>query len=430
MNAEKTDKRGVNATKVEAKVSLFDIALSLSKIVDMISHLLANHHIKVASISVQMARNLALPEDRTADLCLAALLHDIGGLTRKERLETLDFEVSAPHMHAKAGYLLIRDIKPLSAAADIIRFHHVPWNDGRGDEWGGNPVPYESHILHVADRASTLLVTGQEERGIKGISEQIRNGAGVMFPAELTDVFEETTANWRSHGEIEEVFSEIAHDIREHVLTLGLSDLFEMGVMLCHLIDFRSHFTAYHSNGVAANADEIARISGFSEEDCRSIKIAGFLHDIGKLAIPVELLEKPGSLEKSEYEIIKKHPLYTYSALKPMVALDEINMLASCHHERLDGTGYPFGRKGKELPAGARILAVADIFTALTEDRPYRPGLPPEEAVVILKNLAEKKKIDGDIVSILVKNVEDIYTNHLTAIEATLAAFEEFKENL
>ncbi len=140
---------------------------------------------------------------------------------------------------------------------------------------------------------------------------------------------------------------------------------------------------------------------GWSKMELKHLLIAGLLHDLGKLAIPDEILEKPGALTSNEYDIIKMHPYFTYLILSSIPGFDEVAQWTISHHERLDGKGYPMEVDADNIPQGARIIAVADRFTALTEDRPYRKKMPIPEAFKILNNDVKNNIIDGKILDVL-----------------------------
>ena len=140
------------------------------------------------------------------------------------------------------------------------------------------------------------------------------------------------------------------------------------------------------------------------------MEIAGNLHDIGKLAIPNAILNKPGKLTKEEFAVMKSHTYYTYSVIKTIGGLEQIAEWAAFHHERLDGSGYPFHCTADELSTGARILMVADIFTALAEDRPYRKGMSKEGIYQIIKQFSDRRLLDTRIVDLLFENYEEIFS--------------------
>ncbi len=171
------------------------------------------------------------------------------------------------------------------------------------------------------------------------------------------------------------------------------------------LLTFRSNRLP-HSAGVAKTAEKIAEIMGFSPNECKKMRVAGYLHDLGKLVIRDEILEKPGKLAPEEYCEMKSHTYNTFQLLSLIPQFQEINAWASYHHERLDGSGYPFHLKGEGLPLGSRIVAVADVFTALKEDRPYRKGMDDDAAKKVLWDMAVGGALDAKVISVLFDHYE------------------------
>jgi len=137
------------------------------------------------------------------------------------------------------------------------------------------------------------------------------------------------------------------------------------------------------------------------------MKIAGYLHDLGKLAVPQEILEKPAKLNDYEFNIMRSHVFYTYRILANRNGLEQINEWASLHHERLNGKGYPFHLKAADISFGSRIMAVADVFTAIAEDRPYRKGLSKDQIIRTLSHMGVDS-LDSKIVNSLIEKFEYI----------------------
>ncbi|MCX5783329.1 MAG: HD domain-containing protein, partial [Elusimicrobia bacterium] len=137
-------------------------------------------------------------------------------------------------------------------------------------------------------------------------------------------------------------------------------------------------------------------------------EMAGYLHDLGKIAIPGEILQKPGSLDREEFNTVKAHPYHTYNTLKHIPFFEGISQWAGYHHERLDGEGYPFRLKDEELSLGCKIMAVADVFTALTEERPYRKCSGSDSAMRVIRESAKKRTLDPDISALLDKDCEEV----------------------
>jgi len=157
---------------------------------------------------------------------------------------------------------------------------------------------------------------------------------------------------------------------------------------LAATIDARHHLTAGHSHRVARYTVGIAREMGLPKKEIEILRVAAFLHDYGKIGIPDSILAKPGKLTEEEYAQMKRHPALTKEILgKIYLSADYkgIPGLASTHHEKLDGSGYPFGLKDGEIPLGGRIMAVADVFDAITSKRDYREGMPYPEALEQLR---------------------------------------------
>ena len=151
------------------------------------------------------------------------------------------------------------------------------------------------------------------------------------------------------------------------------------------VIDAKSAFTFAHSERMADVTWRLAGHLGLDGRQATRLRRAALLHDIGKLAVPNRILDKPGKLSESEWEAIKAHPRFTFEILDRVPGFRDMAFEASLHHERLDGRGYHRGVEGAELPIGARIMAVADVFDALRADRPYRAGLPLDQVLSMLR---------------------------------------------
>jgi HD-GYP domain-containing protein (c-di-GMP phosphodiesterase class II) len=193
-----------------------------------------------------------------------------------------------------------------------------------------------------------------------------------------------------------------------NILVLYIDDIVDLAFIFSQIIDFRSSFTARHSAGVAKTAERFAQLVGFSPYERKMMLVAGYLHDLGKLAINNEVLEKPEKLNDFEFNEIRAHTYYTYHLLAPIEQLNTINTWASYHHEKLNGEGYPFHIKGENLSLGSRIMAVSDVFTAITENRPYRKSMEDDRAKKVLNGMVTNGSLDGTLVSILTDNFRTI----------------------
>lgn len=185
----------------------------------------------------------------------------------------------------------------------------------------------------------------------------------------------------------EERNKELEKNIREILEANKKLDRLNWGALraLARTVDAKSSWTAGHSERVTGLALKTARMLGLSQEGLDNLHRAGLLHDIGKIGVPQEILDKPGKLTKEEYRTMCEHPEKGASILEPIEDYAEIIPLIRQHHEWLNGGGYPNGLKGEDITLGARILAVADVFDALISDRPYRAGIPLERVISIIK---------------------------------------------
>jgi len=417
----------------EPHIPLYDMILCLATTTDLVSPRLANHQKRVAYIAWSLGEELRLSQQERVELILAGTTHDLGALSLRERLDTLNFEDTQPQRHAEAGYHILRDFEPFTEVARLVRFHHIPWADGAGRRNDGEAVPLGSHILHLADRIDVLLdrsasILGQAET----ILATVRGETGRLFAPELVEAFAARAVREFFWFDLDSPFIDefLRKRTRSFSAALDLDAMADLARVFGHAIDFRSPFTAVHSSGVAATAEALARLAGMSERECRLMHIAGYMHDFGKLALPSEILEKPEALTETEFDIVKSHAFHAHRLLEPIAEFDTLNAWISFHHERLDGTGYPFRLDGDSLPLGSRIMAVADVFTAIAEDRPYRPGMSPDEALGVLRQMALDGALDPRLTRLLGEHLPAINTLRERVQGEALLAFRTFQQQL
>jgi HD-GYP domain-containing protein (c-di-GMP phosphodiesterase class II) len=411
-------------------IDMFNLATSIARVVDLMNPALGDHHMRVAFLACRLGEVLGMSVEERYELATAGALHDIGAFSLQERLELLEFEDSKAGEHSMAGYLLLRDFEPFSSIARMIRFHHVPWKYGKGSVQNGESVPPGSHILHLADRVAVKVSKDRALLGqVSSICEAIAQGKNDVFVPEHVEAMLELAKRdhvWMevTSGSIESI---LRRSVASHTKELDLDGLLDFSRMICRLIDFKSEFTATHSTGVAAAAVALAGFMGFSKEEQKLMQIAAYLHDLGKIAVPSEILEKPGMLTDDELFVMRSHVYYTYEILEPIDILGITSTWGALHQERLDGSGYPFGYKGEELSLGARIMGVADVFTALTENRPYRKGMEKKRAVEILQTMADKGELDERLVNTVADNFDEMNRIREIAQEQASEEYSEFR---
>ena len=398
---------------VKESIDAGRLVLTFSNALDLAEPVLRRHQQRVAYIILRMCKVGKFSFESVRTFYTAALFHDIGALSIREKKALKTFEFLDVSRHAEVGYRLLKDHFWLTREASIIRYHHRTWEEWKNSEHKlTEDVVLGSQLINLADYVDRLLNMKQcVLHQFPRIIDEIISFKGKFFHKYVVDLFMEV-------AEKEEFWLNlVADDLTEYLfaenplkdkkinfnLLIALSELFR------NVIDFRSRFTATHSAGVSATASKIGEILGFSKREVAMLEVAGNLHDIGKLVIPDFILEKPSKLDKKEFQIMIKHVFYTFYILRSVKGLEQITKWASLHHEKLNGSGYPFHLNGDEIDLGARILTVADIFTALAEERPYRKGLGYKELISFLKKSAKNGEIDSNIVKIVVENYKDIF---------------------
>jgi HD-GYP domain-containing protein (c-di-GMP phosphodiesterase class II) len=416
---------------------LGDLMISLSQAIDMMNSCLVGHHRRVGYMAYHLADLMQLPQDEKSDILLAGLIHDIGALSLRDRLDMMRFESDFARVHCEAGYYLLRHFAPLRRVAEIIRYHHHWWDEvpphAREKDSAGNGY-HGGQVLHLADRIDVLInrqenVISQEPE----IARLIAAEAGKRFMPAAVEAFEDLRqyeyfwlymSPYYIQGKIGEYLEESSFT------EIDLDQLLAFSEIFVNLIDFKSRYTATHTSGVSATAMALARLLGFEEDRLMLIRIASNLHDIGKLTVPTEILEKPASLDYKEFSMIRGHTFYTFNILETLKLPWDIHKWASFHHERFKGTGYPFHVKEEEISLEAKIITLADVFTAIAEDRPYRPGMSREEADAVLQSMVADKRLDARLVEILRENFLYIDSARRTAQQDAARRYATFQSHL
>ena len=400
------------------KFSLSEIVRSLSETLDLVFIGLGvdwgglSHSSKVCYIACKISEQMNLDKGLSGDLYYAALLHDVGLVLTKEAEIMTRFDAPEDFLHCKRGYLILKKCSYTERLANIILHHHDKWAGSNTSGFTGNIIPICSRIIYIADRIDVLIrpnkyILHQK----KEIVNTINKHSGTYFDPQVVAAFNKI-ANLESFWF--DLQTKHTEDLLQNYkfgenIKLGYDELEHVSEIFAHIVDSKSKFTLEHSHRVAVIANALAKKLKFSPFECEITKVAGLLHDLGKLAILDDILEKSSKLSDDEMEIMKRHTYYTFLILKKVCGLETVAQWAAFHHEKLDGSGYPFHAKGDIIPLGARILAVSDVFTALTEDRPYRKGHTKEAMCEILNTYASVGTLDSSVVNIAIENIDDFY---------------------
>lgn len=393
------------------KISAYEILMCFSSALDLISPLVAGHQIRVAYIALKLAQEMKLDKNDTDLLVIAACIHDIGATTVKQRNDIIDPNYESDGTHEKVGYYYTNESKMFSNVSKIIRHHHQDWDYSKGCIVDGEKIPEVTHILHLADRIDTYIdkdsyILHQVDKIVNEVVEKKDS----KFKPELVDVLIRLSKNEAFWLDIvsKGIESKLFKEANLPKVMLDLDGIYDITSWFSDIIDFRSRFTSVHSKGVAISAQKIGEYMGLSKKDQKILNISGYLHDLGKLAVPNKILEKNGKLDKYEFEVVRCHTYHTYYVLSRIKGLKYITKYAAYHHERIDGNGYPFHVKGRQIPIGSRIVAVADVFTAIAEDRPYRIGMTRKQIFDIMAQKGDNKALDKEIVKVFLDNFDDI----------------------
>jgi HD-GYP domain-containing protein (c-di-GMP phosphodiesterase class II) len=421
-----------------------DIALSgvigaLSYALDITEGQPAGHSVRSCMIGMRIAEQLDLPPRDRSELFYALLLKDAGCSANAERMAALfgaDDRVakrtsklidwSSP-LHAflwslrtvapgaslreRAAYLrgikdegdvthqfmaarcdrgaeIARMLYLAEGTAAAIRSLDEHW-DGRGQPDGlqGEAIPLLARILCIAQTLEIFHAHG----GVRAARAVVRRRRGRWFDPALVDAALTIEPSFWDTLEQPDVSG---WEPADRVLVADDERLDRIAEAFARVIDAKSPFTARHSERVAEIAVGIGGGLGFDPIAQRDLRRAGLLHDIGKLAISNRILDKPGKLTDEEFAAVKAHPAATLAILGRAPCFAPIAALAANHHERIDGTGYPRGLAGDALDLPMRVLAVADVYEALTADRPYRGPLPEEQALEIVSRDVPRR-LDG-----------------------------------
>lgn len=396
-------------------IDLRQMILAIETAVSLVGMNDTNHGKRVGFIAAQLGQRLGFSE---LDLQFAfelGLLHDCGVSTEQMHASLVNhFDWIDAHIHCEIGYRLLKDFEPLARFAMPIRHHHTAWEKLRTLGLRAQDARM-ANLVFLADRidvlgamhySSDILLARRE------IVRSIASHAGEAFDPRFVEAFVElqrSEAFWIALEDRHITRYTWDMGLFESRAPLTLEQLRQLSLILAYIVDQKSPFTARHSVRVADLAKYLAGIYGLSPEQCAKIEMAGLLHDLGKLHTPDRILEKPGPLDEAERSIMDQHSYETFEILRHIRGIGEVALWAAYHHEVMDGTGYPFHPRKEDLTTESRLLAVADIFQALVQDRPYRRGMELPRILSILDDMVAKGKLDPAVVELAREHAEECF---------------------
>lgn len=352
------------------------------------------------------------------DVITAGLLHDCGVSSTDEHEHLVkEIEWDRVQDHCNRGENLLLNQPDYRHIARAIGYHHTRWVDLSGD------LDHQlANLIFLADRIDVLAATRVDDilTEKKEIIDIISSFSDYLFSPCLVNIFIKLAQKdifWLSWSEAhtgEYLENWFNSDPMERV---EYSDLKPQITLFSSCVDGKSPFTYNHSMGVAALARKIAELWGLKGEKLTKIELAGHLHDLGKLKVPDIILDKPGKLTEKEIDVIRHHSYDTFTILAKVRGLEDIAKWASQHHEKLNGSGYPWAESAKEISIESRILTIADIFQALAQSRPYKDAFELNSIISKLLEMCKKGELDRDIVELVKENRHECLEAALTEHE-------------
>ena len=343
---------------------------------------LMNHGYRVAYIVSEMLKPYFHEDARKIrDVCFLALLHDIGAYKTDEISKMLQFDTNDVLAHSVYGYLFIKYFSPLKKLSGAILLHHATWQVLEHSEVFPEGIRLLAQVIHVADRIDVAMevqhLTWEETAAL------LKKGSGTKFSPVIADLALACDFHTPFEGDTdaESLFFQLFSEI-----PLTQDEITDYLKMLIFTIDFRSRHTVTHTITTTTISAELAKRMGMNEEECNQIICGSMLHDLGKIGIPVEILEYPGKLSPQAMNIMRTHVDITEKIFGEVIE-DTVKSLALRHHEKLDGSGYPRGLAAADLSTGERIVAIADIISALSGTRSYKTAFSKDKICTIITEL-------------------------------------------
>lgn len=393
------------------QVDIRQLVHSLSDTLDLVGVDEVQHGKRVAFMAHSCANVMDLSGKELDRLYHAALLHDCGvSSTEVHRKLVSELDWSESEEHCIRGEELLGRCRVFEGLPQIIRYHHTHWEDM--PDFIDPQTALFSNLIYLVDRVDALIAQNGETDILMArhsICDTIEKYRGRFFETGLTDTFLRV-----AESEIFWLMLDPRH-LTRYLMEMEKGALpvmadpdtvLEMAEVFADIVDAKSAFTLAHSKGVGRLARYLGHLAGLDEQNPDMLEVAGLLHDLGKLNVPDAVLEKPGPLTDKERSIMLRHSFESYQILRRISGFEQIARWAAFHHEELSGGGYPFRKTSEALPVEARIIAVADVFQALAQKRPYRDSMPLDRIVAVIEEMAANGKLDPDLTQMVKSHAE------------------------
>lgn len=389
----------------------------ITRALNHVNDLVVGHGERVAYALMRlMEQDGRFSEEEIGQIAWTVLFHDIGNFRKTDTWNLLQLENEPNYADTIYGFLFLKTFFPFSQYAPIIRYHHA--TDEEIDRIGmEEKLKWVTKCLRIVNETDLYFVS-QGRRDMDSLRAFFKKESQQLFPAGEPLELKE----FSMMRDIDTIHGLLLEHVRRQPLSSMEKEAL-LRTLVCSM-DFRSHYTALHCSMMVRASDMLADCFGLDQKIKDEIHVGAMLHDLGKIAIPIEILECPGKLDGRSWEIMKSHVMITEDILKGYVD-DEILQIAIRHHETLDGSGYPRGLSAKDLTLPQRIVAVGDIVSALSEERSYKQAFPLHEVMNIINQMCSAGKICPKVVKMLEDNCDAIYQAVLEEGLNTAGAFEQ-----
>lgn len=402
-------------------IDLRHIVLAIGRALNYVGLDGQDHAFRTAYIAQRCAKELGWDPERQTFMHLAGVLHHCGITTNADHVvgangqpfESLD-------AHCVRGYEYLKHSSLLRPYARPVRYSHTPWSAlkhlpiSQSDKEAANLV----YLASVAD--STLLAFSESNPAapacdgallaVEAIAKDQESVFAPEFVTALSEIMHHIDFWAHLNGtELQNLTGNLGGR-NDYLVRTDASEAIKIGLLMARLVDGKSSYTVEHSERVALICQELAQEIGFNGRAQSEIYLAGLLHDIGYVDTPGTATLKPGALNADEFSVVQKHVKNVRGMLGRCFPGSRIAEWAANHHERLDGNGYPNHLRGNEIDPGSRIVAIADIFQALSQKRPYRDRKSAGDIVKIMRAMVREGQLDSEIFETLAARAPHYYT--------------------
>lgn len=402
-------------------ISSKDVNEIIRKTLSIINPKIMNHGDVTGYILFKMLEcEQRCTEQELVDYTMLGILHDIGLYKEANVKNVVDFETKNLWPHSIYGFLFLKYLSPMGDKAEIVLYHHLDYN-----KYGLIQSRYKHIIecLNLADKMDTFLHLTEEnlERDYFKLYRDIK------FSGAALDLFWKAEERFGITRNLTD--GSYRQEMEELLAKRAFSEQYKKGFleMLVYTIDFRSEHTVVHTLATVNFAQQLGRLKRLGGKDLRDLYYGALLHDLGKIAIPLHILESPGRLSDQDMKIMKAHVRITEMILEGIVDNDVLQ-IAVRHHEKLDGSGYHKGLTGDQLTLPQQIVAVADILSALYGKRSYKDAFPKEKIQSIIQGDADNGKISKSTVESLMNHYDQVIAEFEKEKENTIGLYLKIKE--